>query len=325
MNILFLIGNGFDINLGLKTKYSDFYKYYQTTESINETIENLKKNISEKHENWSDLELAIGNYCKNLKDINDLDIVIEDLGEKLSIYLQQQETNFSFDKIDKDKLVRSLAFPEKSLLPVDRNEIFEFKNKWHTSPWNVNIISFNYTNSIEKILDENYENRQLGNHHGKAIDLKKVYHVHGLMENRMILGVNDTSQINNPSFHKDIDILETIIKPESNKAVKDNIDTLCKTEISKANLICIFGSSLGKTDNMWWELIANRLLTVNTKLLIFRRSSSKVSSRISQKNQRDVRKRLNEFLVNSNLSDENKELIKDNIIISIDSDIFDLK
>lgn len=28
MNITFLIGNGFDINLGLNTRYSDFYPYF---------------------------------------------------------------------------------------------------------------------------------------------------------------------------------------------------------------------------------------------------------------------------------------------------------
>ena len=28
MNITFLIGNGFDINLGLKTRYTNFYPYY---------------------------------------------------------------------------------------------------------------------------------------------------------------------------------------------------------------------------------------------------------------------------------------------------------
>ncbi len=28
MNTLFFIGNGFDINLGLPTRYRDFYRYY---------------------------------------------------------------------------------------------------------------------------------------------------------------------------------------------------------------------------------------------------------------------------------------------------------
>ena len=29
MNVTFFIGNGFDINIGLKTKYSDFYPYFK--------------------------------------------------------------------------------------------------------------------------------------------------------------------------------------------------------------------------------------------------------------------------------------------------------
>ena len=28
MKVVYLIGNGFDLNLGLKTSYSDFYTYY---------------------------------------------------------------------------------------------------------------------------------------------------------------------------------------------------------------------------------------------------------------------------------------------------------
>ena len=33
MNITFLIGNGFDLNLGLATAYSDFVKYYKETDA----------------------------------------------------------------------------------------------------------------------------------------------------------------------------------------------------------------------------------------------------------------------------------------------------
>ena len=40
MNITFMIGNGFDRNLGLKTKYSDFIAWYKETpvEKIAATI-----------------------------------------------------------------------------------------------------------------------------------------------------------------------------------------------------------------------------------------------------------------------------------------------
>ncbi|MFJ1434512.1 AbiH family protein [Capnocytophaga canimorsus] len=35
MNVLFIIGNGFDLRLGLPTSYSDFLKYYKGKEPKN--------------------------------------------------------------------------------------------------------------------------------------------------------------------------------------------------------------------------------------------------------------------------------------------------
>lgn len=32
MNVTFLLGNGFDLNLGLSTSYKDFYSYYTKKE-----------------------------------------------------------------------------------------------------------------------------------------------------------------------------------------------------------------------------------------------------------------------------------------------------
>lgn len=38
MKILYIIGNGFDLNLQLKTSYKDFYDYYKSTESSTDSI-----------------------------------------------------------------------------------------------------------------------------------------------------------------------------------------------------------------------------------------------------------------------------------------------
>ena len=38
MNITFMIGNGFDRNLGLKTTYSDFIKWYKKTPPKTDTL-----------------------------------------------------------------------------------------------------------------------------------------------------------------------------------------------------------------------------------------------------------------------------------------------
>lgn len=62
MNITFLIGNGFDLNLKLNTRYSDFYKYYIK----NDPKDLLSKSIKEDYEIWSDLEVGLGEFLKDI-------------------------------------------------------------------------------------------------------------------------------------------------------------------------------------------------------------------------------------------------------------------
>ena len=40
---LYIIGNGFDLNLGMKTRYTDMYDSYINSESSNEIIAQFKK------------------------------------------------------------------------------------------------------------------------------------------------------------------------------------------------------------------------------------------------------------------------------------------
>ncbi|MEB2787271.1 AbiH family protein [Algoriphagus persicinus] len=74
MNILFLIGNGFDLNLGMNTRYADFYEYYNKyIKSSSPKVLTLKNEISENLQNWSDLELALGQYSSNWGSLDDFD------------------------------------------------------------------------------------------------------------------------------------------------------------------------------------------------------------------------------------------------------------
>lgn len=61
MNVTYIIGNGFDLNLGLKTGYQDFYDYYIEVPSPNAHVELLKNTIKQEgYELWSDLEVGLG-------------------------------------------------------------------------------------------------------------------------------------------------------------------------------------------------------------------------------------------------------------------------
>ena len=53
MNITFLIGNGFDLNLGLATAYSDFVKYYKETDAEKNVLIKFRQDISDNEAHWS--------------------------------------------------------------------------------------------------------------------------------------------------------------------------------------------------------------------------------------------------------------------------------
>jgi len=67
MNVLYIIGNGLDISLGMKTDYQSFYDYYSSLETKDTDIINLKASIEEgRYQTWADLEAGLGDYTKNM-------------------------------------------------------------------------------------------------------------------------------------------------------------------------------------------------------------------------------------------------------------------
>lgn len=109
MNIVYFIGNGFDINIGLKTRYADFYEHYKSVSSESKLITELKKEISEGIVNWSDLELAFGKYTIRLNDIKEFDEVYEDIVNNLADYLIVEEEKFDFKKIKLETFTKNLV------------------------------------------------------------------------------------------------------------------------------------------------------------------------------------------------------------------------
>lgn len=323
MNIVHIIGNGFDLNIGLETSYSDFFRYYKSIESSNSSIINLKKDIDEQYENWADLELQLGKYSENLANLHDLDIILDDMRNNLAEYLMKKETEFDYSKVDREKLLIDIYSPEAKLDVEDRKQIQEFKKK-STNPWVIDILTFNYTRSIEKIIGEKYEGIQLTTHRGKPVVLDKLEHIHGSLDDNMVLGVNDISQLANVDFRENVDVLETLVKPEQNRAIKDGKVARCHQVIRKANLISIYGSSLGKTDQLWWELIGQRLLE-GCFVIIFIYSKLSVPPLTSYIKGREVRKTIEKFLLLTQLSDSKKEKVKNRIFVGINTTLFNMK
>ena len=63
MRILYLIGNGFDLAQGIKTRYCDFYAAKVQTLLADETIVGkLRNSIKKDTETWADMEIGLGHF-----------------------------------------------------------------------------------------------------------------------------------------------------------------------------------------------------------------------------------------------------------------------
>jgi hypothetical protein len=314
MNITFFLGNGFDLSIGLKTKYSDFYDYYKHVHNASPQIIKLKDSISKNTMQWSDLELALGEYLQNIDSLEQFDEIFTDILNELKNYLLDIERNFDFENISFIELNKHFSEPESYFPNADKEEITEYKNKWSNVDWKLDVITFNYTKSIENIYNKDFKGAVIGSHHSDSIILNDVHHLHGYTDSHMILGVNDNYQLKNELFHDEIDIQDSFIKPLSNKSLKHQVDEQCLNIINSANLICIFGSSLGHTDQIWWEAIG-KTITNGAKLLIFHFESGEIDFFKISRVERRVK---NTFIMNANIEKE----YESNIYVSVNSNIF---
>lgn len=236
-NILLIIGNGFDIERGLKTSYKDFInseiydKYsqilsenpayninYNIIYDVNIPIFQHFRTIAE-IQNWIDLEVEIGKLAS--RTYKQIDFYSQE-------YIKTIESSdfmmYSFNLLREclNNYILSLDYSKQNSNNY-ATELMKIIARNHQD--NVQIITFNYTP-----LD-----------HLSSFDVKvPVYHIHGkATENpntNLILGVQD-----------DIDIPKSysyIIKSHSPNYHSYHIIDM----LDSADDIIFFGHSLGETD-----------------------------------------------------------------------------
>lgn len=276
--ITFLIGNGFDINLGLNTRYADFYKYFLENASVSNMI---KQWIEKEIDLWSDLELQLGKKVSEITD-KTLDKFYLDkieLDRLLLEYLEKEQDRFVIDDNRKrleEEFSRSIKDITDGFTLDDRDSVNNTKTHFCNEEYFVQFVSFNYTNALDKIVEDCKKNNvDVGKHTNNSGSLMtdkigNVFHVHGTVEGDALLGVNDTSQIENEFLQADTTFVTTFVKRNANEYLGQQRTSKTKDIIYKSNIICVFGMSIGDTDKMWWVELVNWLIASNLrKLIIF--------------------------------------------------------
>lgn len=225
MNI-YIIGNGFDLDLGYDTSYksfllSDEFKILIQNNSDNNLAKFIHKyqnhDYDNDNENWVDVEVILGNYVDQVcgDEAEVLSNHYKELKNHLKKYLTSLKNKFS---VTDQSNTRAFIFLREII-----NDINEKKDSV--------IVNFNFTNTVLPRLNFIY---------GTSIDRKYLnyLHPHGTLSTDIAFGVNEgflNAQSNKYSFIK--------------KAYSENYNLRGWENIfKKANKISIFGHSLGITD-----------------------------------------------------------------------------
>lgn len=256
-----VIGNGFDIDLKLKTKYSDFFNSYHFQNNVDQEIverlysysvsENMLYNMNvpkesfsifnllackqrvESSENWFDLETELAIIAKrdiSKEELKDLKVISE-----LDLVRKQK-----FEKLNVD--YKSFALLEQRLsdyiktqysLPLDREsyayKLFSIINEHNNHT--VYVDNFNYTD-----WDKLFQNNKL-----------QVQYIHGTVTDESnILGIHDEVEVK-PMY-------DYFIKTHSPKFRSNHISQ----HLEEADEVVFFGHSFGDTDFHYFSKLFER-------------------------------------------------------------------
>lgn len=265
MNVLYILGNGFDKAQGMHTSYPEFYQYLMdNTNDGSPLLQQLKKDIDTEKELWSDMEEAFGQFTSKIKTAVELENLYFELSDYLQNYLKIEQSAFKPDKDLISRFQNDFVATGKYLGATDKSRYANFV-KGVPGGKDISVMTLNYTNTLETLLSlGNATNKNFGNNNY----LRQIIHVHGQLDDSIIIGVDNESQISNEAFRNNENVKDFLVKIQSNLAMKYIRHAVCEELIKTAHLIVIYGVSLGKTDERWWKLIGEQFKSRNNLSII---------------------------------------------------------
>lgn len=276
MNITFLIGNGFDVGVGLKSKFKDFFPIYKIlSENKDEEIKKFSEDINKDIDTWSDFESALGDYTVQFTTKTKQVFInrLKDFELEFIDYLKEQEEGLVFPNEIGMKFKKALVdyYCTEVLNPESSTKINDIYQSTSNQAHTYNFINNNYTNVLEKCVSKipqrivtkhKFNSREINDRIGKII------HIHGKIGLQPIIGVNDSSQIKNKELASDARFCKYLVKPTINATLGQKNASSATELINNSRIICIYGMALGSTDKIWWQTILSWLCNNTSRQLV---------------------------------------------------------
>lgn len=332
MNITFLVGNGFDIACGLHTSYRDFYDWLFAHQSSDIRVErlklSLKDDISENKNDWADFELWLGHYTGHFNDSLTVEFLdsYDSINNAMIEFVSEERNKYS-NSFKSPELINELRntlvnFTEE-LDPESKNQIDSILN---ARPDNAvaQFITFNYTNCIDLTVDELSKEPLLEqvtrNGTRRFLVKKDVIHVHGSLSQYPIIGVSEEKYVENREMLSNAEVSEALIKEKSVHSVGQFWYRDARNSLESSQIICIFGSSLGASDSLWWKAIVSWLKGSSSRhLIVFRHTDHVIGQRSIIQRNRELRKVHELLLRHSELKPQERDEIASRIHVVFNS------
>lgn len=149
MKTLYILGNGFDIYHGLKTRYTDFHQFVSDNyPELETTLENYFNFQVDDNYLWKSFEsdLCEFNYKSFFDEINHVDVLVESF-ERSDCFGLEDDIAQQGEELVKDmrdaflSWIESVEYPEKVML---ESKLIRFQ------PSSL-FINFNYTDTLEEL------------------------------------------------------------------------------------------------------------------------------------------------------------------------------
>lgn len=286
MNITFILGNGFDLACGLKTRFKDVYKEYCKEDSKDtDAIKEFKKDIEgycknkngEKNDiksvevtsiDWSDFEMALPEYGKKVGDFKKFKEAVIDFTLFLENYLseQQQQLNVAQYKAEVSELMRKYIFQINEYCSFKSRAILRSKTTDAPSSCHYSFITFNYTNTLEQCLKDIPRSTKKNNQYNNIYSIPR--HIHRKLYEGILLGL-DNEELYKVIPHEDIQQLRNFVDKIHINGRSSDITNQLVAKIKDSNIIVIFGWSMGDSDSYWVNVVKKAFTDDKQKTLIY--------------------------------------------------------
>ena len=274
MNILYILGNGFDLTLGLDTSYKSFLKHYLNNHqpNTNPFIEEFQNEVWKNLETWTDLETHLGEWLDDKKSRDRAIAVHDDLVNELSLYMRNEQEQVKPSAQVREQILSNMANVTHHLRRnLDKRDIVDYILKYYNNtPHVINTITLNYTDTFERLALHEGDNVFQCTDNKINFHFNHPIHLHGTVDEGIVLGVNDEAQVRNKQLVKEDSIRNRFIKTTTiNNVYRTGYEEQAISAIEAAHMICVYGTSFGKTDKRIWERIVNRVMKNNLQVILF--------------------------------------------------------